>query len=76
MSRYSKKLQENKVLNYGWDHALGYWYDIIDHSEKEPKLVEEKCSRFGSSRGEIAETLIFYDVNEKHLQAIALDLTF
>ena len=47
MSRY-KTQKDHLILNYGYDHALGYWYDIQDTSqldeEGNPKLIDEQCS--------------------------------
>lgn len=81
MSRYTiKNEEEKKVLTYGWDHALGYFYDITatDKTEDEPGfLIEEKCSfinRF--SRNDFSEVLIKWKVPQKHLLAVALDIPF
>jgi hypothetical protein len=32
MSRYVVDLGENKEFVYGWDHALGYFYELWDNS--------------------------------------------
>ncbi len=51
MSRYTTKKKDIR-FNYGWDHALGYWYDLIDESiiddNGEPKRREERAA--GSNR--------------------------
>ena len=80
MSRYTIK-KEDIRLNYGWDHALGYWYDLIDESilddEDNPKLLEEKSSfidRF--NRGDFITVLEKYKVSVDHIKLIALDLPF
>ena len=48
MSRYTiKNEKENRSLTYGWDHALGYFYDITDLTKNEDDsgfLIEEKSS--------------------------------
>ena len=45
MSRYVVDLGENKEFVYGWDHALGYFYELWDNSlgeEDYEKIVEDK----------------------------------
>lgn len=46
MSRYSCVLSSNPTvtLNFGHDHALGYFYDIYNEDEEE--IIEEKCTMF------------------------------
>lgn len=79
MSRYIIK-KDNKELAYGYDHALGYFYDITDLSEPEDSskyLVEEKSSFMnGLSRGDLASVLVSWGARETHLMALALDQPF
>lgn len=80
MSRYTKQ-KNNLTLNYGFDHALGYWYDIIDQSQTDeqgnPKLLEEKSTNIdGLKRGNFLEILINFDADKAHQFQVALDLTF
>jgi hypothetical protein len=75
MSRYSCK-RENRRLNYGCDHALGYWYDIVEIQGKNEKMITEESSIFGMSRSKFIEVLTEWNVKESHLQAVALDITF
>lgn len=46
MSRYSCVLSSDPTitLNFGHDHALGYFYDMYNEDEEE--IIEEKCSMF------------------------------
>ena len=89
MSRYIKKLEGNKELAYGHDHAVGYFYDIFDNSpnvDEEDSHVEGADCLFGYSkgpkvgkkfnRGEMAEVLIEHEADINHINAVALDLTF
>ena len=58
MSRYTIFLDSEgtKTFNYGFDHALGYFYDIFD--EIEEKIIEEKCSKFDNLTGfELADKM-------------------
>lgn len=90
MSRYIKKLEGNKELAYGHDHAVGYFYDIFDNSpeidNEHEAHVEGADSLFGYSkgpnagkpfnRGQMAEVLIENKADINHINAVALDLTF
>ena len=47
MSRYNSRMHgvtEDKCkvdLNWGFDHVLGYWYDIIETRDGKDTVVEE-----------------------------------
>jgi len=90
MSRYIKQLEGNKELAYGFDHAVGYFYDIFDNS---PEIdneyeahIEGADTLFGYqkgpntgkpfNRGQMAEILEQHKVDINHINAVALDLTF
>lgn len=77
MSRYTKKLENNRTLIYGWDHALGYFYDLCEnYGTKEEKFLKERCSMFGMKRSEMAEILVENKADSSHIQKLALDLPF
>jgi hypothetical protein len=77
MSRYTKQLPEEKRLVYGWDHALGYFYEIWDlTSDPDSPPLKDRCSMFGMSRNEMAEVLIESKANRDHIQKLALDVPF
>ena len=64
-------------LNWGYDHSLGYWYDIVETKDGEETIMEEWSSTInGGSRGVMLDFLIKYNLNEKHRSLIALDLAF
>ena len=78
MSRHTKK-KENIRLNYGWDHALGYWYDLIDESildeEENPKVIEQKSSFLNRlNRGDFLTILDQFKVPKRHMLLVAGDL--
>ena len=80
MSRY-KTQKDHLILNYGYDHALGYWYDIQDTSQPDeegnPKLIDEQCSFINRmNRGYFLEILEKFETNKDHRMKVALDLTF
>lgn len=80
MSRFSVKLEEQKEFVYGFDHALGYFYEVWDHSlgdEEEDCLLEDKSYLFDHiTKNEMTEVMTKYKANKDHIQKVALDLPF
>ena len=85
MSRYYQQMpqfeQNNTVveatLAYGFDHVVGYFYQIVVADEADP--VENKDSFFnGLSHGEMLARFDALNVRlpRSHRVAIALDLPF
>lgn len=75
MSRYTKKLDSGNTIVYGWDHALGYFYDVWEnYGTKEEKCIKERCSLFGMSKGELLDAISEIKANPDFMQALALDL--
>ena len=80
MSRYVVDLGEDKEFVYGWDHALGYLYELWDNSlgeEDYERVVEDKSyalSKLG--RGEMMEKMEQYGANRDHILMMAADLPF
>lgn len=80
MSRYVVDLGENKEFVYGWDHALGYFYELWDNSlgdEDYERVVEDKSyvlSKLG--RGEMLEKMEKYGANKEHILMMGADLPF
>ena len=59
MSRYTHRISRvpNVTFNFGYDHALGYFYDKFDEDDEES--LEEKCSLFDNLTGpQLAEVVI------------------
>ena len=77
MSRYRKE-KGSLSLRYGFDHALGYWYDITDSTleEDDPKfLIEEKSSTLDKmKRSEFISVLREFDADADHIMGVAGDL--
>jgi len=62
-------------LNWGFDHALGYWYDIMETKDGEETIMEEWSSTINSGgRAPILEFLIKYNLSEEHRSLVALDM--
>ena len=80
MSRYVVDLEENKEFVYGWDHALGYFYELWDHSlgeEDYEKLVEDKSYFLNKlSKGDMLEAMEKYGAKKDHIEKLAMDLPF
>jgi hypothetical protein len=86
MSRYSKKLhgtdkpfgQKDIIISWGFDHVLGYWYDIQEWNtiEAEYDVIEEWNSGMGGSRSKMLEFLIKYNCPEEHRSMVGLDMVF
>lgn len=75
MSRYTKKLESGNTIVYGWDHALGYFYDIWEnYGTKEERCIKERCSLFGMSKAELLDAISEIKANPNFMQALALDL--
>jgi hypothetical protein len=65
-------------LNWGFDHVLGYWYDIVETKNGEESTIEEWSSTIdgcnGCSRTPLLEFLIKYNLSEEHRSLVALDM--
>ncbi len=84
MSRYSVK-RVNKEgteleINYGFDHALGYWYELWDHAlgdEDWQCCIEQKSSYPDRlHRGDFIEFMNKYHLPDEHKNAVGADLPF
>jgi hypothetical protein len=80
MSRYIVKLEGQKEFIYGWDHALGYFYELWDNSisdKEELCLLTERCSVFDKvTTVEMLEQMEKYGAKESHRELVAVDLPF
>ena len=85
MSRYVIQIDENKDIAYGFDHAIGYFYDIFDNSKDidndEEAIVESASSLFGRNniaftQGDMVEVMDKYSAPKEHITQVALDLPF
>ncbi len=79
MSRYSKKIDGDTIVAYGFDHVLGYFIDVFkeaDTDEDEDPMIVELCSTFGASNEDILKVMEEFEVNPEHCKMLALDLPF
>jgi hypothetical protein len=80
MSRYVVDLGDNKEFVYGFDHALGYFYELWDNSlgdEDYERIVEDKSYFMNKlSKSEMMEMMRKYNARSIHLERMAMDLPF
>ncbi len=77
MSRYTKDLENGESVAYGFDRALGYFFDVfgIPDEEGTSQLVVEECSLItGMSNGKMMELMAEYEVPQELINKVALDL--
>ena len=69
MSRYVVDLADNKEFVYGFDHALGYFYELWDNSlgdEDYERILEDKTYFINKlSKGEMMESMEKYNAKKE-----------
>lgn len=80
MSRYVIKIENEREFVYGFDHALGYFYEIWDYKrgkEDYECIVEDKSYTFDRLKKEVMlEMMKNYRANPKHVDLLSMDLPF
>lgn len=80
MSRYSVDLGESKKFIYGWDHALGYFYELWDDSlsdEDSECLIKDRSSFLDKmTSSEMVEAMISNRASQDHIDMVLMDLPF
>ena len=77
MSRYSKKLENGKIVAYGYDHITGYFFQVFDRvgSVEEDYLDIDECSTFTKmSNSRMIELMEMYNSPETHIEQVVRDL--
>ena len=77
MSRYTKTMDNGKTIAYGFDHALGYFIDVVDASDENEEpiyLIEESSLLTKMSNGKMLELMDLYELPESHIEMVAMDL--
>lgn len=77
MSRYTKAAAD-KTFVYGFDHALGYFYEEwLNFGQTDEVLLSDTSSLFGKlSRSEMLDKMHQYRVPGNHIDLVAKDLPF
>ena len=75
MSRHSAVKSDGTQVVYGFDHALGYFYEEWPEGAEMPS-VDLSSGFDGLSRGTFLELLEKTDASEEHKGQVALDLPF
>lgn len=80
MSRYVVDLGDNKEFVYGFDHVLGYFYELWDNSlgdEDYERILEDKSYFMNKlSKSEMMLMMRKYNARSIHLERMAMDLPF
>jgi len=77
MSRYTKELKDGRYIAYGFDHALGYFFDLFgapdDDTDESEHLIEETSLFTKMSNGKMLELMDTFDLPESHMEMVAMD---
>jgi len=89
MSRYAKRIDEDTVIEYGFDRVPtpGYFYsiermketpegrmaEVVEAGDTRPTMVAHENEE-QMNRSEIVEVLREHDVREDHVEKMAMDL--
>lgn len=77
MSRYTKQMDDGRLVIYGLDHALGYFLDVLgipDEQGERESLIEESSLLTKMSNGKMIELMDMFDLPESQIELVALDL--
>ena len=77
MSRYTKELDNGKVIAYGFDNTTGYFFqvfDVPDENEEEYLLIDECSLLTKMSNGKMIELMDVYKLPNSHIERVAMDL--
>jgi hypothetical protein len=55
MSRYTSKDGQGRLVVYGFDHALGYYFDIYPGDDEEEEPVEQQSWFTGLTGGKMMD---------------------
>lgn len=79
MSRYTKELEDDRVVAWGYDTALGYFIDVLgaeDDKGVRETLIEESSLLTRMSNGKMLELMSIFELPEDHIEKVAMDLKF
>lgn len=77
MSRFTKDLEDGRLVTYGFDNALGYFLDVFGiPNEKGVRelLIEESSFLTKMSNGKMIELMDIFELPESHIELVAMDL--
>lgn len=77
MSRHIKKNKKFEIA-YGFDHHLGYFFQVYDifAKEEDDLIIDESSLLTGMSNGDMLDLMKEYGADENHITLVALDLPF
>jgi hypothetical protein len=77
MSRYTKNMEDGRTVAYGYDHVLGYFFDVFgiaDEKGVSESLIEESSILTRMSNGKMIELMDMFNLPESHIELVAMDL--
>ena len=77
MSRYTKRLESGKEVAYGFEHVLGYFFQVFDtpdDNEEDILLVDECSTLTKMSNGKMIHLMDIHKLPESHIEMVAMDL--
>lgn len=77
MSRYTRQIDYDRLLAWGFDRVTGYFLQVFGNlNNGEEYILVDASSMFGTSNGEMLELMEEYEIPEEHITKVALDLPF
>jgi hypothetical protein len=77
MSRYVKELEDGNYISYGFDNALGYFFDLCTASDEDGDselLIEESSILSGMNNGKMIGLMSIFKLPESHIEMVAMDV--
>lgn len=77
MSRYTKQLDDNRLVVYGYDNVLGYFFDLLDIPDEEgdrETIIEESSLLSHMSNGKMIALMDTFNLPDSQIELVAMDL--
>jgi hypothetical protein len=77
MSRYTKELDNNRIVVYGYDHVLGYFLDLLDSPDEQGEretIIQESSLLSHMSNGKMIALMDTFNLPESQIELVAMDL--
>lgn len=77
MSRHVKVLSRSLSIAYGYDHALGYFFQVFDDIRDPDMPIIDECSTLTHlTKGKMLDLMQEYNASKDHIEYVAFDLPF
>jgi hypothetical protein len=77
MSRFTKDLEEERYVAYGFDHATGYFIQVFEAPDEdgEDVLSVDECSMFSKlTKGKMVDLMQEHELPQEHIDQVLMDL--